>query len=49
VEELRIQLDSGAEVVAYRSGPESSTAPAVVLLHGIGMTHLGPTQEAEPA
>ncbi len=39
MEELRIQLDSGAEVVAYRSGPESSTAPAVVLLHGIGMTH----------
>jgi len=39
VEELRIELDSGAEVVAYRSGPQSSTAPTVVLLHGIGMTH----------
>ena len=39
VEELRIELDSGAEVVAYRSSPESSTAPTVVLLHGIGMTH----------
>ncbi|HEX5334883.1 MAG TPA: alpha/beta hydrolase [Propionicimonas sp.] len=38
MEELRIELDSGAEVVAYRSGPES-TAPTVVLLHGIGMTH----------
>ncbi len=39
VEELRIELDSGAEVVAYRSGAEPSTAPTVVLLHGIGMTH----------
>lgn len=39
MEELRIELDSGAEVVAYRSGTESATAPTVVLLHGIGMTH----------
>ncbi len=39
MEELRIDLESGGEVVAYRSGPESATAPTVVLLHGIGMTH----------
>jgi pimeloyl-ACP methyl ester carboxylesterase len=39
VKELRIDLESGAEVVAYRSGQESATAPTVVLLHGIGMTH----------
>jgi pimeloyl-ACP methyl ester carboxylesterase len=39
VKELRIELDSGAEVVAYRSGTESTTKPTVVLLHGIGMTH----------
>ncbi len=39
VKELRIALDSGAEVIAYRSGPESAPTPTVVLLHGIGMTH----------
>ena len=36
---MRIELDSGAEVVAYRSGPESTTTPTVVLIHGIGRTH----------
>ena len=39
VKEVRIELDSGAEVVAYRSGQESATTPTIVLLHGIGMTH----------
>ena len=39
VKEVRIELDSGAEVVAYRSGQASATTPTIVLLHGIGMTH----------
>lgn len=34
-----MELDSDVEVIAYRSGEASATAPAVVLLHGIGMSH----------
>ena len=39
VETLRMLLDSDIEVIAYRSGPLPASAPVVVLLHGIGMSH----------
>lgn len=34
-----MRLEPDIEVIAYRSGEASATAPVVVLLHGIGMTH----------
>ncbi|MCC6494639.1 MAG: alpha/beta hydrolase [Propionibacteriaceae bacterium] len=39
METLRLLLEPDVEVIAYRSGVASATAPVVVLLHGIGMTH----------
>ena len=34
-----MRLESDVEVIAYRSGAVSVSAPSVVLLHGIGMSH----------
>ncbi|MGV8910795.1 MAG: alpha/beta fold hydrolase [Propionicimonas sp.] len=36
---LGIQLETDVELIAYSSGTVSATAPTVVLLHGIGMSH----------
>jgi len=40
MEGSRLRLNDGVELAAYQSGSDVDTGVAVVLLHGIGMSHL---------
>lgn len=40
MEVTRLRLNDGVKLAAYQSGSGVDTGPAVVLLHGIGMSHL---------